>query len=280
MRQTNTTRRRRKSAYELFMDELLELQRDGSLNSPSPTFFNKLNSKISGVVENLYVKSWNNLFHYRFNPPFRKSFYKQKHKIKRELGVRGYRLNELTKEFADIYKNAQTAALSLIKSQSSKNMDALKARLINWVSNEQVRNKEKLKSYVKLDKNKWLNTILRDQVGKMTASMDLATARHFKAVAFQWLTHNDDRVVGKPGGINPKGNEMHGNHWVRKDKWYYYSDRKDLLIEAGIRLSDFDGSTDDLMKKDGLPGMAINCRCVARNIYRVQDLPHKFTKHL
>ena len=268
---------RSKTELDELYEQLLEAKKDGLLEAPSQSFFDRIQSNISGCFNRLYVRQFNFLSS-KFNLPFRKSYYTAKKRIKASLGVRGYRFNELTPEFQSIYKRAQATSLALIKTQTEQQMLKMKSRLLDWVNLETFGgNKDSLKEAVKLEKNRYLETILRDQTGKLNASMDLAAATHFDAIAFIWRTHKDNRVVGKPGGLYPKGNEMHGNHYERDGKVYYYKSAIKEINEANISLASFDGCADDFLEKDGMPGIPINCRCNAENIYRIQDLPKSIT---
>jgi uncharacterized protein with gpF-like domain len=87
--------------------------------------------------------------------------------------------------------------------------------------------------------------IARDQTSKVHAAVTRERAESCGITEFVWKTAGDERVTGMPGGLWPKGNRVHGNHYDRNGKTYAYTDE----------------FTDKL--PDGLPGYPINCRCVA-----------------
>ncbi len=96
--------------------------------------------------------------------------------------------------------------------------------------------------------------IARDQTAKVTS--DLTKSRH-EAVGIKkyiWRNSRDERVVGNPSGLYPKGNKGHGNHWIREGKIFSY----------------------DKPPSDGNPGRAYNCRCTAEAFLDLDDLDAVF----
>jgi SPP1 gp7 family putative phage head morphogenesis protein len=97
--------------------------------------------------------------------------------------------------------------------------------------------------------------IARDQTAKVTSAV--TESRH-KAVGikkYKWRNSQDQRVVGNPSGLYPKGNKGHGNHWVRENKVFYYA------------RPPFDGN----------PGQAYNCRCTAEAVLDTDDMDVVFS---
>jgi uncharacterized protein with gpF-like domain len=92
--------------------------------------------------------------------------------------------------------------------------------------------------------------IARDQTAKLNSI--LAEARQIDAgvTHYEWRTTGDMRVVGKPGGLYPKGSLAHNNHYERNGK--IFSWKKPPL--------------------DGHPGQAIGCRCIAAPILNPAEL--------
>lgn len=83
--------------------------------------------------------------------------------------------------------------------------------------------------------------IARDQTSKMNAYINQVRQTSIGIEEYIWRTAEDNRVVGDPSGLYPKGNAMHGNHYVRNGRIYRW----------------------DNPPYDGPPGYAINCRCIA-----------------
>lgn len=83
--------------------------------------------------------------------------------------------------------------------------------------------------------------IARDQTSKMNSSINQVRQTSIGIEEYIWRTSEDNRVVGDPSGLYPKGNAMHGNHYIRNGRIYRWDNPPD----------------------DGPPGYAISCRCVA-----------------
>lgn len=92
--------------------------------------------------------------------------------------------------------------------------------------------------------------IARDQTAKVTSDTTRARHQSIGIDEYFWRNSNDERVVGNPAGLYPKGNKGHGNHWVREGKRYKYSKPP----------------------FDGHPGQAYNCRCTAEAILDTDDM--------
>lgn len=83
--------------------------------------------------------------------------------------------------------------------------------------------------------------IARDQTAKITSQLNQSRQHDAGINSYTWSTSEDQRVVGTPGGLYPKGSAAHRNHYKRDGKVYYWNNPP----------------------SDGHPGEAINCRCVA-----------------
>lgn len=79
--------------------------------------------------------------------------------------------------------------------------------------------------------------IARDQTGKLTADLNQMRQADNGIEEYIWRNAGDNRVVGNPGGLYPKGNRVHGNHWDREGKKFRW----------------------DSPPHDGNPGHAPNC---------------------
>ncbi|HDZ5024824.1 TPA: hypothetical protein RTG57_001780 [Campylobacter jejuni] len=193
------------------------------------------------------------------------------------VGLSTYKLSDLNLDFKKQYKSQLVYSLNLIKSQNEENLNKLKNRFYDWVNLKTVGDdKVKLQSLTKLPRSdKKIRFILKDQTNKLSASMDGLVADRYNPIAFQWKTRNDNKVVGKPGGKYPgKGVPgIHGDHWARKDQYYYFEKNENVKF---LNVSKFKGKASDI--KDGMPGIPIGCRCYAKFIYTLEDLPKDLVK--
>lgn len=190
-------------------------------------------------------------------------------------GLKGWRLNLLKDDLRKELKDRINASLMFIKTQDEQRMGVLKTRFLSWLaeteSDKPSNIKEVLQVSHEIKKNdKHYKMILADQTRKMIGNFDTIVANKYQALGFFWKTRRDNRVTGNPTGKNPKGNEMHGDHYSRQEKFYFYHNNwaiKQRLINTKHKLfkwADFE---------DGLPGQPINCRCYAYNIYELEDIP-------
>ena len=92
--------------------------------------------------------------------------------------------------------------------------------------------------------------IARDQTAKVTSAVTESRHQAVGIKKYRWRNSQDQRVVGNPSGLYPKGNKGHGNHWVRENKVFYYA------------RPPFDGN----------PGHAFNCRCTAEAVLDTDDM--------
>lgn len=276
-RQT-TAKQKRRSAYDILRDDLQEYKKDGLLDNPSPSFMQKLSARINSTLKSL-IGRVNRDQSRLFSVDFRKNFlFAKKELPERHFGIRAYKLKDLEPYFQRAYQTRMQSSLDLIKSNNTILLAKLQKRFLDWTTMADYRTKEDLLEATKLPKDKHTRFIVRDQSNKMTAAMDDIIADKYKAIAFQWKTRNDNRVAGKPGGLYPsvdKDSDKHGDHWSRRDKFYYYSNIPQS-IKRRLKLKKFAGSDKSL--KDGMPGTPIGCRCYAKNFYYIEDLPSELVE--
>lgn len=203
---------------------------------------------------------------------YRKSGYKKHNK-----GIKGWRLNELTKPFRSHLKSRIQYSINLITTQTNARMAKLENRFLNWVQGPRTESiKTELAQHEEWAKAKKHNRmILRDQTSKMIGNFDHIVAEKYKAIGFYWRTRRDKKVVGNPSGLYPgSGNEKHQDHYHRNGKFYFYKDAWVFNIKGLIdRKSDIEYAES---LTDGLPGQPINCRCYAENVYEIADIPKKY----
>lgn len=267
-----------RTELEVLRDDLDEMRKDGLFDNPSPSFMQKMQSRISLVLKNTFKKLWNKESRW-FTSSFRGNYLDYKKSLQiRNVGIKGYKLEDLNPIFANLYKTRLQSSLDLIKTQNQENLLKLKRRFLDWTTQAEFRNKEDLKEATKLPSNKRTRFILRDQSNKMSASLDNIVAEKYGAICFEWKTRNDNRVTGKPGGLYPKINDdspNHGDHWSRRGKFYYYSNLPQEVKDK-LNLKNFAGSDKSL--KDGVPGVPYGCRCWGKNYYDIDDLPEELVK--
>ncbi len=95
--------------------------------------------------------------------------------------------------------------------------------------------------------------LARDQTLKVNADVQAFRAKSVGAEWYTWITSNDERVRGKPGG---KWANAQSNHYALHGKKFRYSDPPITNAKKGIRLN---------------PGRDFQCRCTA-----TPDLSHIF----
>lgn len=95
--------------------------------------------------------------------------------------------------------------------------------------------------------------LARDQTLKVNADIQAFRAKSVGADWYTWVTSNDERVRGRPGG---KWANSQSNHWKLNGQRFRYSDPPLTNAKKGIRLN---------------PGRDFQCRCTA-----TPDLSHIF----
>lgn len=240
-------------------------------NEPDEEYLESIKIKIRGNLDKFFGARLRQLRQYGASQ-LKRNFYSYKKNINKRHKIHSYTLKDLNPSMLDAFNAQRRWALDLITSQNDENKLKLERRFMDWVNLKTVK-AEELPSLA-LPNNKKIKFILKDQTSKMNGSLDKIVSDHFGgALAFQWQVNNDNRVVGKPGGVNPKPTEKHGDHWNRRNKWYYNPKQSKYLKAMGVNLSKFAGSYDSL--SDGMPGMPIGCRCWAYYVYDIEDLPRE-----
>lgn len=102
---------------------------------------------------------------------------------------------------------------------------------------------ETMKKQFKLSHNR-AKLIANDQTNKTVGALTQARHQQLGINEYIWRTSKDTAVVGRPGGLYPKGNYKHGNHWEREGVKFRW----------------------DNPPFDGHPGEAIQCRCRAQAV--------------
>lgn len=92
--------------------------------------------------------------------------------------------------------------------------------------------------------------IARDQTHKINTGITQQRQQALGIEEYIWRTSQDQRVVGNPAGLYPRGNHVHGNHYERDGKKFRWDDPP----------------------FDGHPGYAINCRCTADPVIDLEKI--------
>lgn len=267
--------KRAKPIFWQFFGEVRQLDEDDYFLNMSETKLRKMSSML-----NSHISNYNNAVYKQVNAQIpremRKAmlWYTSTGFEKNNKGLKGWRVYKLKNRLRKALRERITSSLMLIKTQNETRMQTLRSRFLNWLTTPK-ENRKPIKSVMKVsklaaDKDRHFKMILADQTRKMINNFDNIVAEEYNAIGFYWKTRRDDRVVGKPGGKNPKPSPAHGDHYVRQDKFYFF--HKNWAIEKGYintKHKDFAWADFD----DGMPGQPINCRCYAYNIYELEDIP-------
>lgn len=110
-------------------------------------------------------------------------------------------------------------------------------------------------------------TIARDQTKKLSTTVDQARQRSIGVSMYVWRTVKDERVVGKPGGLYPEGNDKHGNHYVMEGKYCRWDDPTVYSTDQG---KSWKKRTGEMPKTH--PGHDIQCRCHSEPVVNIEQI--------
>ena len=185
--------------------------------------------------------------------------------------LKAYRLDDLTPKFRAELRRQTEISLDYITTTTEDEMRQLRNRFLNWMTNPTPETRQK---GVDLDfSDKHIRFIIRDQSRKLEGNLSEITAKENNAFAFIWRTRRDNRVVGNPAGLYPKGNDRHEDHYERNGKLYLidgsYFVQKGLVKKSKSVIMDTELG-------DGMPSKPVGCRCWATYIYRISDIPKEY----
>lgn len=112
---------------------------------------------------------------------------------------------------------------------------------------------DRLKRIGNISKNR-AKFIARDQTAKLTGDLNQLRQADNGIEEYIWRNAGDQRVVGNPSGLYPKGTRAHGNHWDREGEVFRW----------------------DSPPSDGHPGHAPNCRCYAAPKLDLEKIKAKY----
>lgn len=222
---------------------------------------------------------------------YKKTYYKYKNGgyAKFHSGIKPYRIESLSPQYRKEVQNAVDNSIGLIKTQNLEFLQEVQNKIRNWSTiptpetRGQIPGEKKdistaLNTYIKkipkrYDTKKHRDMILRDQSRKLVSSMNNITAKNGGAIGFIWHNRRDNRVVGNPSGKYPKPTKLHGDHWDRENKFYIL--KSSWAITKGL-IKKTKNVIFDIDIKDGIPGVAPDCRCYAEYVYNIEDIPEEY----
>lgn len=155
-----------------------------------------------------------------------------------------------TPEIAEAMSVAQIKNTGLIKSIASEHFNRVsKAISDNYSGNLEGSLTQELMDIGGITRRR-AKFIARDQTSKMASEINEIRQRDIGIDDYDWRTSRDIRVVGTPGGLYPKGNKAHGDHFKREGKRFKWSEPPE----------------------DGHPGHAPGCRCRAQPVINLDKL--------
>lgn len=258
-------------------------KQQGKLDSLTPEGLEAETAKFNAVLnaDAKYLKNkWVSNSNYLMRKAFTK-YLKVDYKLHNK-GLKGWRLEKIKPALRKEYKKSLLANILLITTQNESMMSLLRSRFTDWIlKSSRDQNADSLKKALDITQatakvNKRVNMIIKDQTRKSLNTYDEVVAKEYEAIGFIWNTRRDKKVVGNPTGLYPgNGNEKHRNHYERQGKFYFYKDT--WAIKKGLintKAKNFKWAEFE----DGMPGIPINCRCFAYNIYDIEDVPKEFLK--
>lgn len=114
--------------------------------------------------------------------------------------------------------------------------------------------------------------LARDQTSKMNTSISAIRQVNLGIDCYVWKTVEDERVVGKPGGVYPKTTKLHKNHYIMQGllcKWAdpnVYSDDKGATWKPRTAQMPHNHPGDDIM-----------CRCRPAPFIDIEKLKVKWS---
>jgi len=276
-------KKQNKPIFYSFFKSLEKQAKMGDFDKLSPTKIKDLTSYVNKYL-NAFQKKRLNALIMRNSTQLRRYY--------RYYITKGFTLNNprltiqsikrIAPKLEKVYKARNADSVNLISTQSPESITLIKNRLWNWIrsKSEDKLTSQSLRDSVKVTEvlrkqDKHFAMILKDQTHKMRGNLDLTIAESLNAIAFIWQTREDKRVVGDPSGfykpsdITKKSEKVHGNHYVRNGKMYFY--HNSWAVEKGyINTKSKAFSYADFT--DGMPSVPINCRCVALNQYYLNDI--------
>ena len=150
-----------------------------------------------------------------------------------------------TEQMRRALEDASVAAATYIKTIPGQYVGKVAAAMAQNIRGEPLPGDVSLPEFIRsigFSTKKRARFMARDQFHKITSTIVEVQAKGIGSDGYLWQTAQDERVVGNPSGLHPKGGPQHGDHYHRQGKFYKWSQPP----------------------ADGNPGQPIGCRCFAR----------------
>ena len=252
------------------------------LNKTVPSnLINELNSVVNGFKKSNFYKHLMNSYQRGINSAFKREYNKYLKTLEKEdINIKPIDISSLKPTIKKELERRQKDSLSLIKTQTDETLFDIKRKILGWSTEIQTKVKPEEWQYnfwvsvpikhMKYQTQDHNDLIIRDQRAKMLSNFDYITAEEIGALGFYWKTREDNRVVGDPTGLYPKGNKMHNNHYVREGVFFILRDNWAMKKGYMKKVANIE-YIDEI--PDGLPANAINCRCIAEYKYYLDEIP-------
>lgn len=266
----------KRDKFKKFWDEITTYDLSKPLTASAMTKLTTLLSKLFGAAVTSKVRSQLQYAAAALTKEYRKFSNAGFKELNR--GLKGWRVNKLKEDFRKELKRRIQLNAELISPNKKDLQDLVKMRFAGLMSKGktsvgELKQTLKLSSTINLRDKKVKNTLI-DQKQKMIAEFNQITGKEYNAIGFLWLTRDDRLVAGNPRGEYPNvddNSHIHGNHHKRDGVVFLYKNswvlKNRLVKKDAENIKIFED-----VCKDGYPGIPINCRCVAANIYELDDL--------
>lgn len=115
--------------------------------------------------------------------------------------------------------------------------------------------------------------LARDQTSKMNTSISAIRQTNLGIEWYVWKTVQDERVVGKPGGLYPKTTKLHKNHYIMQNKLCKWADQNVYSDDGG---KTWKPRTAEMPHNH--PGDDIMCRCRPAPYIDIEKLKVKWAE--
>ena len=132
--------------------------------------------------------------------------------------------------------------------------------------------RQQIKEEFKVSDNR-AKVLARDQTAKMNTSISAIRQHDIGIEMYIWRTVKDERVVGKPGGLYPKGTKLHKNHYIMEGKCCRWDDPNVYSEDNG---KTWKQRTENMPHNH--PGDDIQCRCRPEALIDIQALKVKWAE--
>ena len=158
----------------------------------------------------------------------------------------------------DALNAAVAENVSLVRNLSQGYLDKIQVAVLNYHQTGTGILSEELQKINGMSKNR-ARLIARDQMNKLHGEVVRIKSQSYGSIGYQWHNMQDERVRGNPRGKYPRV-PPDKNHWTREGKYFLWAEVPKPPVAP-------DGKFFNQPPEDGVPGHAINCRCVATPLF-------------